>query len=331
MNILEDVKKNEDKKIIEILKSKNDDLQKQLQQALVKYYDSEFRMQRAEHQREDFWEIIEKKLQENKEIFQANENLNNQISSITQSLNFSKREVERLNKENTKLKEEEESRLNKYLILEKQYEITSQKAKDFECENQGFKYRVKELTEKLEIQQLTIDRLKNKNNIYEHDGDDISSVKGGNRLNSGKLQSYTLEQKIREQSDEIIKLQIQVHELKKKLSEDEQLRANLFDVIKSKKQKNKSLKNERDKIAFVNEETGKENKWSHDLILQKDNTIKLQKEKLNNLNNEIKNLNKLLSKYKNLKTEDKAVETDGVYDDSFVKVYSSPTAFKVKF
>ena len=35
-------------------------------------------------------------------------------------------------------------------------------------------------------------------------------------------------------------------------SEAFQGKKNLFDVIKSKKQKNKSLKNERDKIAFVN-------------------------------------------------------------------------------
>jgi hypothetical protein len=304
-------------------------MQKQLSQALVKYYDSEFRMQRAEQQREDFWEIIQKKIQENKEIYVANENLNNEISAITQSLNFSKREIERLDKENTILKTEDENKLNKYITLEKLYECILQKSKELESDNQGYKYRVRELSDKLEILQVTLDRIKNKNNINENN--ENNSVKGVNRVNSGKSISYTLEQKIREQSDEIIKLQIQVHELKTKLSEDEQLRANLFDVIKSKKQKNKSLKNERDKIAFVNEETGKENKWSHDLILQKDNTIKLQKEKINNLNIEIKNLNKMLCKYKNLKTEDKAIETDGVYDDSFVRVFSSPTAFKVKF
>ena len=54
-DLSEDIKQDEDKKIIEILKLKNEDLHKQLNEALVKYYDNEYRTQRAEHLKKDYY------------------------------------------------------------------------------------------------------------------------------------------------------------------------------------------------------------------------------------------------------------------------------------
>lgn len=328
VNLSDDIKLDEDKKIIEILKKKNEDLLAKLNESLVKFYECEFRTMRAEQQKNDYWEIIQKKIEENKEIYEANENLENDMSALTQSLNFSKKEIERLDTENTLIKEQEETLLEKIELYMQKNSKLEKKVDDLESENGSFTLKFHEQKDQIEILQSTIDRYKSKVNPEKKENN--SNIRGVKGENSGKSKEYILEQKVREQSEEIIKLQMQVIELKKRLSEDEKLRVNLFDVIKSKKQKNKNLKNEMDKIAIENEETGKENKWSHDMIMKKDNAIKLQKDKIEKLNSENNRLSKLLFKFNGIKKEEKGVETDGVYEDVYVRVNPSPTVFKMK-
>ena len=82
------------------------------------------------------------------------------------------------------------------------------------------------------------------------------------------------------------------------------------------------------RISIENKETGKENKWSHDLLLQRDSMIKIQKEKIEKISNENKILNKQLFKYNGIKTVEKGVETDAVYEDVYVRVRPTPTVFK---
>lgn len=319
-NLAENFHENEDKKIIEMLKIKNDDLNKQLGEALVKYYECEFRTQRAENLKEDYGELIQKKILENKELLESNESLNNEISALTNSLNFIKKEMERFNTENSKLLDEDKLKSKKINTLEKRVELLTTRLEKCESENGNYKLKFMELNDTIEMQKLTIER--NKKLLGEKGNDNTSKEL------SGKSTNHQMEQKLNEQKDEIIKLQLNIYDLKKRLSEDEKIRNNLFDVIKNKKQKNKDLKFEINKIAFENKETVNMNNWSQELVMQKESTIKVQKEKINNLLNENKNLNKLLHKVNGISKADKCIETDAVVEDVYVRVKPQPTVFK---
>ena len=312
------------------MKDKVADLVTRLEEALAKYYESDYRTQRAENLKEDYFEIIEKKIAENKAIFKAMDPLNTQITNLSEALTNTKIEIERLNNANNLFRVEIKDK--KELILDANTKNEKLKKKNFELdtENEKINQRLNEQNERIEIMQLSLDRQQSK-----ADDKDLNTPNSKNKANS-KVKSGIINNNAnnpqgslaiyKDQSEEILKMQLQIVDLKKRLSEDEKIRMNLFEVIKVKKAKNKSLKDEIIKIVSVFEESGKENKWSHDLILQKDNIIKVYKEKINVLNNEMKILNKKYVKFLNKNTEEKGVEANFPLEQ-IVRVKASPNLF----
>ncbi len=266
---------------------------------------------------------MKNKISENKNLSELNESLNNQISALITSLNFTKKEVERLDNENTLLKNGENDKNYKISNFGKKLETLNDRLRKLEAENNSLKFNNGDLSAKLEMMAKS-----NEKNKKSNANDSPGKVESTSGNSNGKSSYHQLELKLREQSEEIKKLQLDIFELKKKLSEDEKIRNNLFDIIKFKKQKNKSLKFELIKVACEYEETGKENKWNHDLIMQRDIMIKIQKEKIEKLLNENKLINKQLIKYTGIKTADKGIETDNYDEYGYIIVKSSPTVFK---
>lgn len=330
---------NTDKKTIEILKDKVADLVTKLEESLAKYYESEYRTQRAEHLKDDYFEIINKKIAENKAIFEALEPLNNQISCLTEALNNAKKEIERVNAENNKMREHLMQKSGLIIEADAKNEKLKKKNFELESENEKTKQRLNELHERIEIMQLSLDRFQSKAeakdfntpNGNSNSNSNNKNNNGGNGNLSGKggigSNQFGNSANLKDQAEEILRMQLQIVDLKKKISEDEKIKNNLFEVIKDKKAKNKSLKEELNKVVSVFEESGKENKWSQDLILQKDTVIKVLKEKINVLNHEIKMLNKKYAKFMNrMNTEEKAVEAN-LPLEQFVQVKASPNVF----
>jgi chromosome segregation ATPase len=312
------------------LKDKVADLVTKLEEALAKYYESDYRTQRAENLKEDYLEIIEKKIAENKAIFEFMDPLNKQIINLSEALTNAKKEIERLNNANNLFRAEIKDKNELILDANTKNEKLKRKNFELETENEKINQRLNEQNERIEIIQLSLDRQQSKTDVK-----DFNTPNSNNKANSkvkagsinynannpqGSLAIY------KDQSEEILKMQLQIVDLKKRLSEDEKIRINLFEVIKVKKAKNKSLKDEISKIVSIFEESGKENKWSHDLILQKDNIIKVLKEKINVLNNEMKMLNKKYVKFFNKNTEEKSVEANFPLEQ-FVRVKASPNLF----
>jgi len=309
-----------------MLKDKISDLMSKYEEAICKYYESEHRTQRAENQREDYYEIIQKKIEENKAIFEAMDPLHNQIANLTEALTNTKKEIERLNIENNNLSKKFQEKHNLLEISESKNEKLKKKCIELESENERVKQKINDQNERIEIMQLSLDRYQSKaDKDYSTPSKSNQNNNGNNQNNSQGINSVNL----KDQSEEILKMQLQIVDLKKKLSEDEKIRLNLFEVIKDKKAKNKSLKSELNKIVSVFEESGKENKWSQDLILQKDNIIKVLKEKISSLSNELKIINKKLTKSINKPTtEEKSIEANFPLNENlFMQVKASPNIF----
>jgi len=317
-----------DKKTIEILKEKLSDFVSKLEEAYCKYFESEYRTQRAEYQSEDYLELIKKKIVENKKIYESIEPLNSQISSLSEAFGNSKKEIERLILLNKNLSEEikykneelDDLKIKNEKFKKKNFELLAEKEKLTQ------KYEVK--NELLEMMQLSLDRYQSKTKDKSKEKNSVDNYGKLTKDKDGNLSSG-LGIRGKDQAEETLRMRLQIVDLKKRLGEEEKIRLNLFEVIKSKKAKNKNLKAEIDKIVSVFDQTVKDNKWSQDLIMQKDTIIKVLREKLAVLNNEIKVLNKKLVKLK-LKplNEEKGVSADlPLNPDFLVNVKANPNIF----
>lgn len=326
-NFLESIVKNADKKTIEILKDKVFDLVKNLQEAFGKSYESEFRLQRAEIQREAYEEKFNKKIAENNAILESIEPLKNQISNLTQALSTSKMEIERLNFDNKSMYNELNAKKEEIEKLKNEYDRFFQKNYELKNDNDKLRQKINELNERIEIMQLSLDRYQSK---QQEKKEFYTPIKNSTTNNQAGL---AVAEKLKEQhSEEMLKLQLQIVDLKKRLSEDDKIKQNLFEVIKAKKIKIENLKSEINNKVSIFEENGKENKWSQDLILQKDIIIKVLKDKINSIMLELKNKNKKLVKYLYKQpTEEKSVEANIPFkkeEDVFVQVKAFPFVFK---
>lgn len=321
-NFTETLADEANRKVIEVLKQRLSDVICKIEEAYSKYYESEYKCQRLETMNENYMEILQKKISENKALFEELEPLNNQIESLTEALGNSRKEIERLTIENKNLADAFE-RINKENEDNKiKNEKLKSKAKEADNEVEKSKQKISELNDRIDILQISLDRYTSK---YQDKRDYLSP--NNNTLSGSNSNNHN--QKGKDQPEDVLRMQLQIVDLKKRLSEEEKIRLNLFEVIKAKKQKNKNLKNEINKIVSVFEESGKENKWSQDLIVQKDTIIKVLKEKIQTLTNENKNFNKQLAKYK-IKPilEDKFTEANLPYnDEQYVQVNAFPNLF----
>ncbi len=313
----------QDKKTIEILKDKVNDLVSKLEEALCKYCESEYRSQRAENQRQDYYDIIQKKIDENQQLFEAMEGLNDQIASLTESLSNSKKEIERLSIDNNKISVELKEKNIEIEDIKSKSEKMRKKISEVDTENEKVHQKLNEQYERMEIMQLSLDRYQCKNDKKES----VTPNAIGN--NSNNTNSNNPQGILKDQSEEILKMQLQIVDLKKRLSEDEKIKTNLLEVIKDKKAKNKVLKNEITKIVSGFEESGKENKWTKELIIQKETINKVLNEKIYALTNENKKLYKKYEKFMNKPpTEDKSVEVNiPLNENNLYQVKASPKLF----
>lgn len=316
-----------DKKTIEILKQKVSDLVSKLATAYCKFHETEYKMQREEDLKEDYFELLQKKIAENKAIFESFEPLNNQISSLTEALSNSKNEIQRISNANKTLADEIKNKNVALFDLQNKFEKAKEKNFKLLAEKEKLSQKLEAQNERIEIMQLSLDRYQSKS---QEKNKDIY----GNESKDNALHSQGVAGGIRgeNKAEEILKMRLQIVDLRKRLSDEEKIRLNLFEIIKAKKVKNNVLKGEINKITSVFEENGKEHKWTQELIMQKDTIIKVLKEKISGLANENKALGKKIQKFLHKPlTEDKSVLADmPVNPELLVQVNASPYVFLKK-
>jgi chromosome segregation ATPase len=283
---------NVDKKVIERLKYESAVLIKKLEKALSDYYEVEYRARHAEHLREEYYEIVEKAVKDRKEIFDYSKTLEDKICNLTEAFGNAKSEISRLNIEINNEKD-------KYLKIVQQYDIMK---KEKENKEEEYKREIKDLIVQIQIlseknekglisnfkQPKVEDGLKNK--IKE-----MNKSHNNNNQNSNEV---------------ILKYQLEIVDLKKKVEDDEIQKAKLFEIIRNKKEKVKMFKNDLSKLIVLFEECEKEVKWSQDLVSQKKGLIKTLRDKVNEKENEKRKLFDDLERIKNKSTTDVSVEVN---------------------
>ena len=119
------------------------------------------------------------------------------------------------------------------------------------------------------------------------------------------------EEKIKINDLQQSKLQDEISEFKKRFNAEENVRAKLNEIVKSKNEKIEILSYEIKKYKEIFVDCGKEVKWNQDLVVQKESQIKVLKEKLCKKDIEIQNLRKFNEKVKH-KNNSKSIEEEPI-------------------
>jgi hypothetical protein len=302
-----------EQKTIEALKIQVSQLISKLENVVGNFHDANVKALRAEELKDSYHQIAEERIRECKEMTEIAENLQKENLNLKEALNNSTKEIGRLNQE-FKLEREKNIKLSESF----NYYAEEKEACLLNLTNQ-----VNLLEEKMES--MTIERnnfiRRNSKNFTENDADLIK-----NKLKEESKEvsrSYTPKN---DYNELVLKYQLDIVDLKNKIIDEENQRNKLMDVLKSKKLKIKSLKNEIDKISNVFGEYSKDMKWNQDLINKKQSMIKLLKDELNIKDEKEKNLLKEIHKLKNSKP---LMNEVGVQkDDDIVKVNAQPKFFK---
>jgi chromosome segregation ATPase len=227
-------------------------------------------MRKAEDLSETCNEITEQKLKENKEIVEKFNYMEENIAALNDALSNSKREILRLNKEILREQDNAKSLLN---VIEDIKEQKLQRENDLNREIGYLMTQIEYLNNTLENKSVTKPIRKN-------------TVKSP-VVDKKKLSA---EQEILHLKDELLKSQLEIVDLKKKIEDEEISKAKVQDMLKLKKDKGKKIKNDLEKLLSLFEECGREVIWNKDLVSQKNNMIKVLKDRINKLNSDNKQL-----------------------------------------
>lgn len=300
-----------DKKVIEQLKLQVEDLVVKLENCLGRYYESEYKARKAEEKSELYNEVTEKKIKENKELQEEFKNLDEKFQNLSIALNNAKNEIVRLNREielkdvnYEELKKDFENYKNE--ILEK--EIFNQKEKE------QFLAQIEERNIALESKQyIKMSPLRSPitNSL-------TSNLQLESNLNKTNIQSSFSQ-------DDLLKFQLEIVDLKKKIQDEETNKTKFNEILKKKKDKNKLLKIDIEKLIHLFQECGKEVKWKQDLVTQKNSMIKILKEKTLE---QQKNYSKLKDNYEKVKGAKHTCDFGVTVNlDNLIPVYSHPELF----
>ena len=218
-----------DKKLIDELKFKCNDLEKKLQNALYQYYEKENYVRNSEKLKEEYEQIVHKNIEEKNFLVEEKKNLEMNLTHYSNALSNAKNEIERLNK----------------IIIEQKKYILNKKEKFNEIINNE-----KKLQEELKN---NIKKLENKINEMEKNNNNFKLQKKkfkhlnlfGNFVNdfNDEDSENKIEYQINKMKKIILDGQIEILELKNKLKKLENEKNTMKEIINFKNKKNLFQKN----------------------------------------------------------------------------------------
>lgn len=252
-----------DKLLIEKLKDKCNDLEKQLANALSGFYERENKCINAERMQKEYEEIVKENINQKKLLVAQKKQLEDHVGNLTVALGNAHKEISRLNqvikdnqlyvdqinKENEeKIKEEKKKQED----LKKQMYLLERQIENLNMRNMPSQETKKIINPIFNVQNKAIDS---------------SNVK-------------KMEYQLKTMSDLVLNLQIEISNLKKKIKTLEEDKNTLKEIIKFKDKKNHFQKQNIDNLFMVMEEKNRKEQWNKHLLLEKNeviNTLKSQK------------------------------------------------------
>jgi hypothetical protein len=277
---------NIDKKIIEQLKSQISDLINKLEMALGKFYDADFKATRAEELRMEYLLVTNQKIKEHKEINVYAKSLEDDVAHLNEALSNSKREVSRLMSELKNERIRYEMILKSLEGLKKEYKENQERLeKDILMLREHIKIRDTKFSEIFENPNLNNNA--NNSNVSNILNNFINigtkNLKNKTEIEKSKknvINSSCNENSNTNVSENILKCQLEIVDLKKKISDDEIQKSKLLEIIKQKKEKIRVFKSDFSKLVLLFDESSKEVKWNQDIVNQKNSMIKVLKDNL---------------------------------------------------
>lgn len=309
-----DPEKEANKKLINQLKLQVKDLSTQLETQMAKCYDAEYRASRAENTKQTYIDMVDAKANEVKEYEAKNISLENTISSMTEALSNAKKEIVRLTNE---LKAETEK--NKNLSQNLQNLLLDKERNNYQNSTE-----VNNLNQKIQI--ITAER----DNL-------IKIIQNKNTKENASEDNSNLQKILGEKEKILVSMEVSMNkalnenaELKKRLSIEEVGKSKLNEIIKKKKEKIKTLKQQIQGYVEYMNTYGNEAKWNQNQIAQKDSQIKVMKDKIKQkddlvikLNKKIDLLNKQIAKEK----EKMSNNEDNKQKEELIQVQAKPFLF----
>ena len=285
--LLFDTEKMIDKKLIDNLRAQISELSSRLNEKIKNYTDAQFRAERAENLNEELKTYKESSIE-----------MQQDIESLNEALNSAKKEISRLQNELN-----EECAKNKELN-NKLSELLIDKDKDKYLNNDEVTKLQKRIAQLIDEKENLMKVIHSKNDNY-----------------NNKFNEENLNQQLRDKDKILKSMEITMNkalaenlELKKKLAQEEQTKAQLNNIITKKNNINEDLKTQVEAMKICVGNNLQEAKWNKSKMNQKDSNIKMMKDKLaqkdeeiQKLNKKIENLNKKLKNKKNGTNETKEV------------------------
>jgi len=298
-----------DRKIIENLKFKNKDLTEKLQKALAKAAEIEYKNQRYENTMQNYIDLCEQKAEENKDMKEKLEILDNNMINLNEALSNARKEINRLqielNNEEAKTKGIMEMHQNLLLEKERREAMVNSEKNNIILKMQSMQMEKENLLKLMKNQDKSFDYASNIQKLVEEK-----------------------EALIRNNETQMSKVLSENAELKRKLSNEENNKIKLNEIIKKKKEKNNNLKEQLKSYKDAVTSSKNETKWNSDLVSQKDNQIKILKEKLRKNEIEFQKLNKIIESMKKKKEDQPNNETPDFKEDFEMKqVTAKPFLF----
>ena len=264
-----------DKKLIEELKFKCNDLEKKLQNALYQYYEKENYVRNSERMKEEFEELIHKNIEEKNFLVKENKNLEISLTHYSNALSNAKNEIERLNK----------------IIIEQKKYILNKKEKFNEVINNEKKLQ-EELKNNIKILENKINEMEKNNNNFKLHKKKFKRINlFGNFVNDfDDNENEDSENKIQFQINKMKKIildgQIEILELKNKLKKLENDKNTMKDIINFKNKKNDFQKNNLINLYQIIENQNQKQMFSNYLLKVKNKQLKnLRNKSTDNIRN----------------------------------------------
>ena len=318
-----DTEKLIDKKLIENLKSQVIDLTSKLQEKIVKLSDAEFRAERSEKLKKIIEDDLKSKISELSEYKESAIDMKNDNESLNEALNSAKKEIARLQNELNI-----ESSKNKEL---------NNKLSEFMIDKDKNNHLNSEEISKL---QNNISKLQNeKANLIKMIQEKNTEISTNFNEEDYKQKLMNKEKILKTMETTMNKLLQENAELKKRLLQEDQNKAQLNSIINKKNNVNEDLKAQIESMKTYIDNHSEQNKWNKVKINQKDSNIKVMKDKLTQkdeeiakLNKKIENLNKKLKNNKsnnNLSNENDNMknEKNSYANEILVPVKAKPQLF----
>lgn len=300
-----------EKKIISQLKFQVKDLTSKLQIQMNKYAEAEYRASWVENNKQNYLELIERKSKENKELEEKMESFENTIINLNEALANAKKEISRLQNENSIESEKSRNYYEMYQSL-----MIDKERREAYMNNE-------------------MNGLNNKINIINNEKENLLKMLRSQSIDKNLDLASNLQKMSEEKENQLRTVELQMNkilnenaDIKRKFAAEEQTKSKLNEIIKKKKAKILKLKEELQGYKEVINNYNNDVKWNQDLVSQKDNQIKIFKEKIKKYEEENNKLNKLIENLKKKKNNNETGNNNNqVYQEEVQSVKAKPFLF----